>query len=847
MAHHWGSDTAGKLTPREEEVLALLRLHLTNREIAERLGISLQGVKRYVSAIIAKLGVRNRYEAAAWPEKPPWWVGALAPPALLWRRAIAALPFTGSSAAATVSAALLVVALGGLGFMALLLARGGGDIGPAITNADDTLHAGGTPSAEGTPLAISSSPEAPGTPLPAGTPDLALPRTPHPAPAAYSQQPTPAVTPPSPAQHGVLGMSSPSAEHACAVTAEGSVRCWGRNDYGQLGNGIGGRSPDDFSDSPVDVLDEHGERLTGVKAVAAGDDFTGGHTCAVMEAGSVKCWGANSFGQLGRAETPPLDSCAGFLGGNFPCSKTARDVPALASGIESLAAGGLHTCALTTAGRVKCWGRNEYGQLGDGGMTEDWTTDTPVYVCATGATPRCTPEQGNVLTGVSRLIAGDWHTCAVMEAGGTKCWGYNENGELGNLTSEVCHSSLCSTTPLDVLQGTVPIPPGVPGMSLNVERGAGAPPAVDCDSTFRSDTCSVNVGVPFTLSIEANDWPDAQFASEDDVGGDGQVVSGWQTEIIGVHDGLTYEARACQEESRQPFCVGDLGRNDEIRHVVWSAVQGIPLPTLADPGRYGNLLELRLRCTTPGRYELTLTDGHGPSYGAAYYDEFGVQIFPKRVTMEQRDLDGDTVPEYVADSLTIVCQGSPSPGPRPTSTPTQRAGATPTATPTAAAATPGAMSLEGPASVAVGEPFTVLVNANPAPDAPIAGFQSEVRFPSSVRWSWRATCAEEAPALICVRGFGPDGLTARHAVVSGTQPPLPALDVPPRGTATLVELDFVCDAPGRHTLLLLAGGSFGATYYGVDFETIGVAAQNVDADGDTATESVADTLTVVCT
>jgi DNA-binding NarL/FixJ family response regulator len=73
MAGHTERRPIEPLTPREQEVLELLRLGLTNREIAQRLGISTDGVKYHVSSILGKLGVRNRYEAAVWPERRPWW------------------------------------------------------------------------------------------------------------------------------------------------------------------------------------------------------------------------------------------------------------------------------------------------------------------------------------------------------------------------------------------------------------------------------------------------------------------------------------------------------------------------------------------------------------------------------------------------------------------------------------------------------------------------------------------------------------------------------------------------------------------------------------------------------
>ncbi len=162
---------------------------------------------------------------------------------------------------------------------------------------------------------------------------------------------------------------------------------------------------------------------SGVAAVSAGF----GHTCALTTGGGVKCWGYNLLGQLGNGTTTN--------------SSTPVDVSGLTSGVAAISAGGFHTCALTTAGGVKCWGFNFAGQLGNGTTTG---SSTPVDVCATGATPPCTAGSGNVLGGVAAVSAGGSHTCALTTVGGLKCWGVNANGQLGNGTTTN------SSTPVDV-------------------------------------------------------------------------------------------------------------------------------------------------------------------------------------------------------------------------------------------------------------------------------------------------------------------------------------------------------------------------------------------------------------
>src|SRR5262249_35545833 len=131
-------------------------------------------------------------------------------------------------------------------------------------------------------------------------------------------------------------------------SSDGSVSCWGDNYYVQLGN------------AAVDVSDVPGVVAglpSDVTTVASG----GAHVCALTASGGVYCWGWNLYGQLGDGVAIHAPwSCKGF-----DCSPTPVAVSGLSSGVAAISAGFEHTCALTNAGGVYCWGTNLNGQLGN--------------------------------------------------------------------------------------------------------------------------------------------------------------------------------------------------------------------------------------------------------------------------------------------------------------------------------------------------------------------------------------------------------------------------------------------------------------------------------------------------
>jgi alpha-tubulin suppressor-like RCC1 family protein len=183
---------------------------------------------------------------------------------------------------------------------------------------------------------------------------------------------------------------SAGGEHSCYLSTSGTVRCWGANTSGQLGDGSTTRRL-----TPVLV-----QALDNVKEISAAGVS---HTCALKNDGTVWCWGSNSSGELGD--------------GTF----TNRLAPVRVVGIESathLSVDASHACVILQNGNIRCWGNNSSGKLGDGTQTN---RNIPVLVTS--------PNRAVVIE------AGGTHTCAVYENGNTSCWGLNSSGQLGLGTS----------------------------------------------------------------------------------------------------------------------------------------------------------------------------------------------------------------------------------------------------------------------------------------------------------------------------------------------------------------------------------------------------------------------------
>ena len=146
---------------------------------------------------------------------------------------------------------------------------------------------------------------------------------------------------------------SAGGEHTCAILDNGDLKCWGRDTHGRLGDGGSNTNLNAPSSTAINL----GSGRTAV-AVSAGMSY---HTCAILDNGDLKCWGSDSNGQLGdggtNTNTNAPSSTAIDLG-------TGRTAVAVSAGIQ-------HTCAILDNGEAKCWGLDDYGQLGDGGSNSN--------------------------------------------------------------------------------------------------------------------------------------------------------------------------------------------------------------------------------------------------------------------------------------------------------------------------------------------------------------------------------------------------------------------------------------------------------------------------------------------
>lgn len=205
---------------------------------------------------------------------------------------------------------------------------------------------------------------------------------------------TPASVGDLPVAGGRVTQVASSTGHICIVLEKGQVRCWG-SDTALLGN------------APLTSPSDTATNITlGGPVVQVGVGMH--HSCALLQSGLVRCWGYGAYGVLGHGKTQDIDD---------PTSDGAVPVGAK---VTQIAVGGQHTCALLRNGAVRCWGKNDEGQLGYGHTHDVGDNERPSLM-------------GNVKLGgrAVQITCGAAHTCALLDTGAVRCWGQNAHGQLG--------------------------------------------------------------------------------------------------------------------------------------------------------------------------------------------------------------------------------------------------------------------------------------------------------------------------------------------------------------------------------------------------------------------------------
>jgi cysteine-rich repeat protein len=193
-------------------------------------------------------------------------------------------------------------------------------------------------------------------------------------------------------------------QHTCVLIEGGRVRCWGRGEFGQLGHGNTGNIGDDEYPSDVDDV--------GLPSPAISLSLGGQHTCALLQDGGLRCWGLNDRGQLGTGNLSNLGDDEPVIG--LP----GIGVPP----VVQVDAGARHTCTRIGGGLVRCWGKNDAGELG---------------YANSGIVLESSLPGGDIdLGGSTSLLAlGSYHSCVRFIDGGVRCWGWGDSGRLGLSTT----------------------------------------------------------------------------------------------------------------------------------------------------------------------------------------------------------------------------------------------------------------------------------------------------------------------------------------------------------------------------------------------------------------------------
>jgi len=260
--------------------------------------------------------------------------------------------------------------------------------------------------------------------------------------------------------------------HTCALLYSGKAKCWGDNEYGQLGTD----KPASMGNTKRDLLKSTVQIEESIQKIVAKLN----HTCALLTTGKMKCWGDNTSGQLGIEDT-------GNIGRRY---RSLRDLPAinLKENVKDIWVGLNQSCAIFEGGTAKCWGANSSGILGFLEKRAERFYDY-FFFGDYGNTPGSLERLPNIVFDhpIEQLVTGQDHACALLSNGAARCWGKNLYGQVGQIMDSSIHSFLDSN-------------------NVNIFRHLGKLPPIKQIASGHNFNCALFAAVNSSSTPEVKCW-----------------------------------------------------------------------------------------------------------------------------------------------------------------------------------------------------------------------------------------------------------------------------------------------------------------------------------------------------